>query len=148
MKTEDEGLPFARPRVYVRIMHQFRRLEVWHEAVDLASRVYQLTADYPPGERYGLTAQMRRAAVSVSTNIAEGVGRGSSGDVARFLRMAISPICELESQVEVSRKLGMASQMEELVSDLNRLKARIKTLEPASSYPILDTSYLLVPHLP
>ncbi len=73
---------------------------------------------------------MRRAAVSVSSNIAEGAGRGSSKDMARFLRVAIGSICELESQLEVSRKLGFVSdEVEELISTASLLKARIKTLE-------------------
>ena len=102
---------------------------MWHEAVELATRIYCLTNGYPARERYGLIAQMRRAAVSVSSNIAEGAGRGSAKDMARFLRVAIGSICELESQLEVSRKLGLTDEVEELVSDLNLLKARIKTLQ-------------------
>lgn len=96
-------------------MHQFRRLEIWHDAVDLAARIYGLTDTYPVRERYGLTAQMRRAVVSVSSNIAEGAGRGSSKEMARFLRVAIGSICELESQVKVSRKLGFANNVEGLL---------------------------------
>ena len=118
-------------------MHQFRRLDVWRDAVDLATRIYRLTGSYPSDERYGLTTQMRRAVVSVSSNIAEGAGRGSSKEMARFLRMAIGSICELESQLEVSRKLGFASDdVEELTSNASLLKARIKTLE----------DHLLIPH--
>lgn len=110
-------------------MHRFRRLEVWHEAVDLAARIYELTKGYPSDERYGLTIQMRRAAISVSSNIAEGAGRGSSKEMARFLRVAIGSICELESQIEVSRKLGFADDLEGLLSDATLLKVRIKTFE-------------------
>jgi len=110
-------------------MHQFRRLEVWHEAVNLAAQIYCLTDAYPINERYGLTTQMRRAVVSVSSNIAEGAGRGSSKEMARFLRVAIGSICELESQVEVSRRLGFVDDAERKLSDVSRLKARIKTLE-------------------
>ena len=111
-------------------MHQFRRLDVWREAVGLATKIYRLTGTYPKAEQYGLTAQMRRAAVSVSSNIAEGAGRGSSKDMARFLRVAIGSICELESQLEVSRNLGFVNDhVEGLISTASLLKARIKTLE-------------------
>ncbi len=111
-------------------MHQFRRLDVWREAVGLAAKIYELTGTYPKAEQYGLTAQMRRAAVSVSSNIAEGAGRGSSKDMARFLRVAIGSICELESQLEVSRELGLVTdEVEGLISTASLLKARIKTLE-------------------
>ncbi len=110
-------------------MHRFRRLDVWHESVDLAARIYELTKNYPVDERYGLTTQMRRAAISVSSNIAEGAGRGSTKEMARFLRVAIGSICELESQMEVSRKLGLVNDLENLLSDAGLLKVRIKTLE-------------------
>jgi four helix bundle protein len=116
-------------------MHQFRRLEVWHEAIDVATRVYALTDAYPTSERFGLPGQMRRAAVSVSSNIAEGAGRGSSKEMARFLRIAIGSICELESQIEVSRRLGYVHDVDEILSDAGYLKARIKTLADR----ILDT---------
>ncbi len=131
-----EVLPSADGMRYLWSMHQFRRLDVWRDAVDLATTVYKLTATYPATERYGLTAQMRRAVVSVSSNIAEGAGRGSSKDMARFLRVSIGSICELESQLEVSRALGLVTDVEELISKAGLLKARIKTLEERL---ILDT---------
>lgn len=110
-------------------MHSFRRLDVWHEAIDLAARIYAITDAYPSNERFGLATQMRRAAVSVSSNIAEGAGRGSPKEMARFLRVAIGSICELESQIELSRKLGLVNEVEDLLSEAGILKARIKTLE-------------------
>jgi four helix bundle protein len=63
----------------------YRDLRVWREAVDLALRIYRITTDFPKHELYGLTSQMRRAAVSVSSNIAEGKGHSSDGDFGRFL---------------------------------------------------------------
>ncbi len=120
-------------------MHRFRRLDVWHEAVDLAVRIYELTNRYPGDERYGLKTQMRRAAISVSSNIAEGAGRGSSKEMARFIRVAIGSICEIESQLEVSRKLGLVDDLEGLLSDAGLLKVRIKTLENRLLTPDLNT---------
>lgn len=110
-------------------MHQFRRLDVWHAAVQLAVEIYRLTRAFPREEQFGLVTQMRRAAVSVSSNIAEGAGRGSPSEFARFLRIAIGSVCELESQLELSRKLGFSNDVEGILSDAGVVKARIRTLE-------------------
>lgn len=116
-------------------MHQFRRLEVWQAAVDLAVSIYELTATYPTSERFGLTSQMRRAAVSVSSNIAEGAGRGSPKEMAQFLRLAIGSICELESQIELSERLGFVQETDQVLADAGVLRARVKTLADRVSIP-------------
>ncbi|MGB8360937.1 MAG: four helix bundle protein [Acidimicrobiia bacterium] len=110
-------------------MHQFRRLDVWHEAVDLAVGVYRLTGGFPSQERFGLVAQMRRAAVSVSSNIAEGAGRGSSKEMARFLRVAMGSVCEVESQMELSLRLGYTDQIDRALEAAESLRKRIGALE-------------------
>jgi four helix bundle protein len=84
----------------------YRNLIAWQKAMSLAETIYRQTAEYPIEERYGLTAQMRRAAVSIPSNIAEGQGRRSSDeDFLRFLRIALGSLCELETQVELSVRL-------------------------------------------
>jgi four helix bundle protein len=70
-------------------MGDFKRLDVWHKAQRLAATVYRLTADFPAVERYGLSSQIRRAAVSVTANIAEGCGRQGDVELRRFLRIAL-----------------------------------------------------------
>jgi four helix bundle protein len=88
----------------------YRDLVAWQKAMDLAERIYRETAGFPLEERYGLTAQMRRAATSIPSNIAEGQGRRSSDDeFVRFLRIALGSLCELETQLELSLRLKMIS---------------------------------------
>ena len=88
-------------------MQDFRNLEVWQVAQRLALQVYRVPADFPSAERYGLTAQMRRAAVSVTSNIVEGTARGSDRETARFLRMALASAAELHSQLILVQDLGI-----------------------------------------
>ena len=88
-------------------MHDFRRLDVWHRTVDLAVTVYRCTARFPGAERFGLTSQMRRAAVSMMSNTAEGAGRHSTKDILHFLSMARGSASELEAQAILSHRLGL-----------------------------------------
>lgn len=108
---------------------------MWHEAVDLAQVVYLMTEGLPADERFGLTAQLRRSAVSVSSNIAEGAGRGSAPELARFLRIAIGSLSELDSQLELSAKLGLLQRDPEVAPAIGRLRGRIKALHDRISGP-------------
>jgi four helix bundle protein len=88
------------------VMGDFQRLSVWQQAHVLALEVHRSTGAFPAIERYGLAAQMRRAAVSVVSNIAEGCGRQSDRELAYFLRMARGSVRELQCQLLLSRDLG------------------------------------------
>ena len=88
-------------------MKDFRDLKVWEKSHRLALEVYDLTAAFPNGERYGLTAQMRRAASSIPANIAEGCGRSSNGELSRFLYMAMGSACELEYHELLAKDLKL-----------------------------------------
>jgi len=88
------------------IVKTYRELIAWQKATDLAVHVYQITKDFPRAEQYGLTNQMRRAAVSVSSNIAEGQGRGSTNDFRRFLAIAYGSLQEVETQIIIAQRLG------------------------------------------
>ena len=83
-------------------------LEVWKKAVSLVQDVYRLTAHFPAEERFGLTSQMRRAAVSIPSNIAEGAARGTTKEYVRFLSVARGSIAELETQLRIAVQLGFA----------------------------------------
>src|SRR6185503_16150927 len=84
-----------------------RDLRVWHDAMELAEAVYALTKTFPREEIYGLTSQLKRAAVSVPSNIAEGYGRGGK-DYERFVCLAYGSLLELETQIELASRLTLA----------------------------------------
>ena len=88
-------------------MFNFEKLEVWQKAIQFADLVYRLTKTFPDDERFGLTSQMRRAAVSISSNIAEGTSRHSRDDYARFLEIASGSLFEVVSQSFIGRNLGL-----------------------------------------
>ena len=83
-------------------MFNFEKLDVWHEAIQFADLIYQVTKKFPEQERFGLTNQMRRAAVSISSNIAEGSSRLSRTDFARFVEIATGSLFEVVSQARIS----------------------------------------------
>ncbi|MEL6615029.1 MAG: four helix bundle protein [Bacteroidota bacterium] len=87
-------------------IQSFEDLRVWQEAVALCERVYAVTRSFPDDERFGLTSQLRRATVSVSSNIAEGWGRGSRSDYARFLRIARGSLFEVKTQLVIAERVG------------------------------------------
>jgi four helix bundle protein len=119
-------------------MHDFRRLEVWEESMALAVEVYALTAKFPATERYGLTAQLRSSAVSVSSNIAEGSGRAGVGDMARFLRIALGSLAELTSQLELAVRVGLMNPRPELTETTRVLAARILKLHDRITGVVCD----------
>jgi four helix bundle protein len=84
----------------------FKDLVVWQRAVELTVNVYKLTGKFPDSERFGLTNQMRRASVSIASNIAEGYGRSTKGEYVQFLGHARGSCSELETQIVIARKLG------------------------------------------
>jgi four helix bundle protein len=89
----------------------FRDLMVWQRAMEMTVGVYALTQGFPKEEIYGLTSQLRRASVSVASNIAEGRGRISQGEFRQFLGTAQGSNFEVQTQLEVSRRLGLGSEV-------------------------------------
>ncbi len=87
-------------------MKDFRSLDVWKKSHELVQAVYKASAGFPSSELYGLTSQIRRAASSIPANIAEGCGRGSDRDFARFLQIAMGSASELEYHLILARDLG------------------------------------------
>lgn len=85
-------------------MFSFERLDVWQKSIDFADLVYRVTRAFPDDERFGLTSQMRRASVFVSSNIAEGSARFSKADFAHFIEIATGSVFEVVSQSFVSRR--------------------------------------------
>ena len=91
-------------------MFNFEKLEVWQKAIDFADVVYRVTRAFPDDERFGLTNQMRRAAVSISSNIAEGTSRHSRDDYVRFLEIATGSIFEVVSQSFIAQRQNYLSE--------------------------------------
>src|SRR5882724_4114526 len=91
-------------------MVNFEKLDVWQEAINFADFVYSATRSFPDDERFGLTNQMRRAAVSISSNVAEGSSRSSRPDFARFVEMAAGSVFEVVSQSAISKRQGFLSE--------------------------------------
>ncbi len=87
----------------------FKELIVWQRAIELTVAVYKLTSQFPNAERFGLTNQMRRAAVSIASNIAEGYGKSSKGEYLLFLGHARGSCAEIETQLVIANELGFGS---------------------------------------
>lgn len=88
----------------------YRDLEVWQRGLDLTEHVYAATSSFPEEEKFGLTAQLRRAAVAIPSNIAEGWGRAATKDYVRFLRIARGSLAEVETQLIIAHRLGYLSE--------------------------------------
>ena len=99
-------------------MFNFEKLETWHKAIAFADLVYEVSRGFPSDERFGLTNQMRRAAVSISSNIAEGSSRSSRNDYARFLEIATGSLFEVVSQSFIGKRQKFLSE-----SDFQKLYA-------------------------
>lgn len=102
-------------------MHRFKDLEIWKLSRQFCSEIYVTTSSFPDNEKFGLTNQLRRASVSVPSNIAEGCSRNSNKDFSRFLEIAIGSIYEIETQLLISFDLGYIDQLklDELIHDLD-----------------------------
>ena len=87
-----------------------KKLIVWQQAIDLVTEIYRITEGFPRKEDFGLVAQLRRAAVSVPSNIAEGLTRKTSKDKLHFLNMSQSSLSEIDTQIEISIRLGYIDQ--------------------------------------
>ena len=125
-------------------MGPHKNLTVWKKSKELVKLIYQATANYPKSELFGLVSQMRRCAVSVPSNIAEGYGRGSNTDLVHFLRIARGSVNELDTQVSISRDLSFIEEEtanaldelnEEVLKMLNSLIYKRTHDGPLSDYP-------------
>jgi four helix bundle protein len=120
------------------MVKSFRDLDVWHLGLELAETVYRCTARFPKAEVFGLTSQMRRAAVSIPSNIAEGRARDSSREFLHFLAISRGSLAELETQLELAIRLDYAdsdlhaakTQSDMLGKKLNRLQSSIRDRLP------------------
>lgn len=93
------------PQIKMEKINSFRDLLVWQKSMILVTEIYTITQTFPLTEQYGLTSQMRRCAVSIPSNIAEGYGRNSTGDYKRFLQISVGSTFELQTQIEIAYNL-------------------------------------------
>lgn len=100
------------------IIHSYKDLIVWQRSIELVVVIYELTEEFPKEEIFGLVSQMRRAAVSISSNIAEGRFRGTKKDFLHFLIMSYSSGAELETQIIIAKKLSKTKNLDYSKSDL------------------------------
>lgn len=114
-------------------MHNVRELKIWEKAVDLVVEIYKLTVDFPSDERFGLISQVRRAAVSIPSNISEGAGRNSPREFVNFLSIANGSSYELQTQITIAYKLGFINdhQFDDYYNKLDALQKMNYKLQEA-----------------
>lgn len=121
-------------------MQDYHKLNVWQKSHHLTLSVYRTTTRFPKTETFGLTDQMRRAAVSIELNIAEGCGRDSTAELGRFLRMSLGSASEVECQTEIARDLGYLTHAEAAewlaaATEIKRmLTGLLKRLQPKTDH--------------
>ena len=108
----------------------FREYQVWNEAVDYATHVYEVTGKMPWFEKKGLCDQMQRATVSISSNIAEGAARSSDADFAHFLDFALGSAFEVETQLKIAQNVGYLDEelFQELITKLSSIERQLNAL--------------------
>jgi four helix bundle protein len=112
-------------------MNNFKELVVWKKSIELTKMVYLLTANFPDKEKFGLTSQTQRSAVSIPSNIAEGAGRDSINEFNHFLSIAKASSYELETQLILARELGYTNEEDlkplmELINEIQKMLTGLK----------------------
>jgi four helix bundle protein len=109
-------------------MSDYKELEVWQRAIALVADIYRLTASFPESEKFGITNQMRRASVSIPSNIAEGSARHHANDFIHFLRIADGSAAELETQLIISEKLEFSTDTEKQAQEIIVMRRMLAVL--------------------
>lgn len=107
-------------------MHNFKDLRVWQKSIDLTTEIYAMLASFPSDEKFGLVSQMKRAAVSIPSNIAEGAGRNSNKEFKHFLSISLGSLFEIETQLIIANRLRLINievtqELNVKISDLQRM---------------------------
>jgi len=118
------------------MIRNFKTLLIWQRSRSLVKTIYEITSTFPTNEKYGLASQLQRASISIPSNIAEGCGRNSEKDLARFLDIAIGSNCEVETQIYLSLDLGFINEKdsEKIIEEITQIRKMIigfkSTLKP------------------
>jgi four helix bundle protein len=137
------------------MVNNFKELNVWKDSIKLVKDIYQLTKSFPRIEDYTLTSQIRRSAISIPSNIAEGAGKSSTAEYIRFVDISLGSLAELETQVIISFELEYISkeQLDLFLNDINKIgtmigamkisleKKKITSLNKKSLTPITNTNH-------
>ena len=112
-------------------MNNYKELKIWQKSVDLAARIYEITKDFPREEMYGLTSQIRRCAISIPSNIAEGAGRNSKKEFNNFLGISNGSSCELETHMIIAQKakiidLSLLKSVQEQIEEVQKMNRSLK----------------------
>ncbi len=119
-------------------MHQFKELIIWKKSRFFCTEIYSITASFPHDEKFGITNQLRRASVSIPSNIAEGSSRHSNKDFSRFLEIAIGSGYEIETQLLIASDLGFLKlenldsllfKLEEIIKMISKFRSNLKIQE-------------------
>lgn len=115
-------------KTFMKTLESHKDLIVWRESMDFAIEIYRATKGFPEHEKYGLIRQMRRAAVSIPSNIAEGSARKNTREMIQFLYISLGSVSEIETQLELSRKLGYLNDDNQLESSLTPIAKMLISL--------------------
>ena len=122
-------------------MGEYRRLRVWEDSHQLTLKVYRLTREFPADERYALTSQLRRAAASIPSNIAEGAGRNSRRDFARFCRISLGSANEVDYHLLLAHELGYicSDDYSQVEADIRAIRRMLSRFIQRLDRPIADS---------
>jgi four helix bundle protein len=109
-------------------MKSYRELEVWKKSMDFAIQIYQNTATFPNHELYGLVSQLRRAAISIPSNVAEGASRNSTKEFIQFVYIANGSLSEIETQLEIASRLGYIDTIFESIERIKLIRKMLTNL--------------------
>jgi four helix bundle protein len=109
-------------------MKDHKDLDVWKKSMDIVVNIYSITEDFPKDEIYGLTSQIRRAAVSIPSNIAEGAARNTDKEFMQFLHIALGSASEVETQLIIAQRLQYSGNFAEILTKINSVKQMINGL--------------------
>ena len=109
-------------------MRPHYKLDAWNNAMDLVDRIYEITRQFPSDEKFGLTSQMRRAAVSIPSNLAEGAARKGQAEFANFINIAKGSLSELETQIIISKRQNYISDISDLLDLIGKIASQLAGL--------------------
>lgn len=112
-------------------MNNYKELKVWQKSVDLAVKIYEITKDFPKEEMYGLTSHLKRSAISIPSNIAEGAGRNTKKDFNNFLGISDGSSCELETQMIITQRVNLIdhlalSSVQQQIDEIQKMNWSLK----------------------